>query len=77
MICTGLYVLTSDLSILILAWHWTCYNHLESQLSDFQIIVDIHILILRHEAYVNPIDFVLKNDHVTFMGMSENHAWFR
>ena len=32
---------------------------------------------LRHEAYVNPIDFVLKNDHVTFMGMSETHAWFR
>ena len=35
------------------------------------------MLILRHEAYVNPIDFVLKNDHVTFMGMSETYAWFR
>ena len=52
-------------------------RYLESQLSDFSTIVNKHILTLRHEAYVNPIDFVLKNDHVTFMGMSETHAWFR
>ena len=31
---------------------------------------------LRHEAYIDPVNYVLNNDHVTFMGMSETEAWF-
>ena len=25
---------------------------------------------------LDPSDYILNNDHVTFMGMSETHAWF-
>ena len=32
--------------------------------------------ILRHEAYINPIYFVMNNDHVTLMGASKTHVWF-
>ena len=32
--------------------------------------------IMRHEKYVDPVEFVLQNDHVTFMGITSTKAWF-
>ena len=32
--------------------------------------------ILIHEKYINAEEFILKNDHVTLMGMDENFVWF-
>ena len=36
-----------------------------------------HHFILKHQKYVeNPAEFVLKNDHVTLMGVTSTKAWF-
>ena len=32
--------------------------------------------ILQHDSYVDPIEYVLKNDCVTLMGASETQVWF-
>ena len=32
--------------------------------------------ILKHEEYVDPEDYILKNDLVTLMGLDENKVWF-
>ena len=31
---------------------------------------------LRHEAYIDLVNYVLNNDHIIFMGMSETEVWF-
>ena len=38
------------------------------------VFLDNFMLI--HEAYIDPIQFVLTNDHVTLMGASKNQVWF-
>ena len=40
-----------------------------------QVNLDQHF-ILQHNSYIDPIDFVTKNDFVTLMGASKTHAWF-
>ena len=39
-------------------------------------LVDPSSFILRHECYIDPIEFVLNNDGVVLMGVSKNKAWF-
>jgi hypothetical protein len=36
----------------------------------------LHNFMLWHDSYVDPVDFVLNNDRVTFMGVSETQVWF-
>ena len=46
------------------------------------ILIPRHFLIypssfiLKHECYLDPIDYVLKNDNVVLMGVTKTKAWF-
>ena len=38
--------------------------------------VFLNNFMLRHEAYIDLVNYVLNNDHIIFMGMSEMEVWF-